>query len=425
MEKFKFLTLDKISRIAGKPGVYCFKKNKEFLYIGKAASLRERVKSHFAKASWRDRLFIDLVQRIGYIETDSEIEALIMEAGLIKKYQPKYNVVWRDDKNYFFVGIAKEKIPWIFITHQPKKETFRKVEYIGPFVEGKTLKETLKVLRKIFPYYIAKKHPPTPCLWCHLGLCPGPDPNEKEYRKNITNLTSFLKGKKQTVLKNLKTDMERAAKNEDFEKAAAIRDRIFSFERVLAHTRIFGPARVFRPEEKKWSDVQKYILGVLGLPQAGSNKISRIEAYDISNIQGEHATGSMVTFIDGKTDKNLYRRFKIKISGKPDDVAMIKEVLGRRFAHTEWGFPDLVLIDGGKAQLNAARHVIGGLRRLKIPVISLAKRKNELYTENEPGPLLLKKLPREIFNLILQLRDEAHRFAIGYHRKLRLKAFLF
>jgi excinuclease ABC subunit C len=148
--------------------------------------------------------------------------------------------------------------------------------------------------------------------------------------------------------------------------------------------------------------------------------ISRIEAYDVSNIQGQNATGSMVAFINGVPDKNSYRRFRIKISGKPDDVAMLKEVLTRRFSHPEWGWPDLILIDGGKAQLNVAVSSIKcKISGIKIPVLAIAKRENELFIERKEGPVLLKNLPRDIFNLILQLRDEAHRFALSYHKKLR------
>jgi excinuclease UvrABC nuclease subunit len=263
MEKFRFLKKNKISRFPKAPGVYAFKKGRKFLYIGKAANLQERIKGH-------PRL-LKLAGQLGYIKTKSEIKALILEAELIKKHRPKYNVAWRDDKNYFYVGMTKK-----------------------------------------------------PCLWFDLGQCPAPC--------------------------------------------------------------------LFQSQ--------------------------RIEAYDISDIQGQQATGAMVTFIKGKPDKNLYRRFKIKIAGKPNDVAMIKEVLSRRCQHAEWGWPDLILIDGGQAQLNAAISIT------KIPVMALAKKENKLYIKNQPNPVLLKSLPREIFNLILQLRDEAHRFAKKYHLHLREKALL-
>ena len=155
------------------------------------------------------------------------------------------------------------------------------------------------------------------------------------------------------------------------------------------------------------------------------NKISRIEAYDISNIQGKEATGSMVTFINDLPDKNFYRRFKIKVAGKPNDIAMIKECLTRRFGHPEWGFPDLILIDGGKPQLNVAVNSKLQITNYKqIKVIAIAKKENKLFIEDQRNPVLLKSLSREIFNLILQLRDEAHRFAISYHRKLRKRVLL-
>lgn len=307
MKRFKYLATNKTSQLPKGSGVYFFKRGKEFLYIGKAASLRERIKQH--------QELLNKVKQLGYIKTDSETEALLLEAKLIKKYRPKYNVMWRDDKNYFYVGITREEFPRVFVTHQ----TNEKAKYVGPFVKGKALKQTLKNLRKEFPYRTCKTLPKKPCLWYHLGQCPAPC--------------------------------------------------------------------LFRSR--------------------------RIEAYDISNIQGQEATGSMVTFVNGKPDKNFYRRFKIKTVRKPNDVAMVKEVLSRRLNHPEWGLPDLILIDGGKAQLNVVKLLT------KIPVMALAKKENKLFIENRKKPILVKTLPREIFNLILQLRDEAHRFARKYHHKLR------
>ncbi|KPJ73394.1 hypothetical protein AMJ48_01395 [Parcubacteria bacterium DG_74_1] len=318
--EFRYLPKDKISQLPKTAGIYAFKKGGGFLYIGKAANVRERVKSHFQRPAYRDNFFLNQISKIGYIKTDSQIKALLLEAELIKKYQPKYNIIWRDDKNYFYIGITKESFPRVFITHQPK-ETFN---FIGPFVSGRKLKQALKELRKVYPFRTCKTLPKKPCFWYHLGQCPAP---------------------------------------------------------CLFKSR-------------------------------------RIEAYDVSNIQGKDATGSMVTFINRKPEKNFYRRFKIKIpnqkfDGGANDIVMLKQVLSRRFNHPEWGLPDLILIDGGKAQLNAA------LSTTKVPAIALAKRRNELYVKNLEKPILLKALPREVFNLILQLRDEAHRFAKKYHHKLR------
>ncbi len=316
---------NKISNLPKTPGIYAFKKGKKFLYIGKAVNLRDRARQH--------KKLLGLAEQLAYIESKTDTEALLLEAKLIKKYQPKYNIEWKDDKNYFWVGITKESFPRVFITHQIQKCPENRSRYIGPFVNGRVLKQALKELRKIYPYRTCKTLPRKPCLWYHLNQCPAP---------------------------------------------------------CLFKSR-------------------------------------RIEAYDISNIQGKEATGSMVTFINGKPDKNFYRKFKIKGIAEPNDVAMLKEVLSRRFNHPEWGLPDLILIDGGRAQLNAAVSILNQHKSAKstpIGVLALAKRKNELYMKNLEAPVLLKNLPREVFNLILQLRDEAHRFARKYHHQLRKKHLL-
>jgi len=448
MEKFKYLKTKEINKLPKTPGVYTFKKGGKILYIGKAANIRERVKNHFGQPGYRDNSFLDKVERIGYIKTNSEfaepsahltshpasqgstIEAMILEANLIKKYQPKYNIVWRDDKNYFFVAVTEEDFPRVFITHQPKLQTTNyklQTKYVGPFVDGKALKQTLKVLRKVFPYRTCRVIPNRPCLWYHLNRCPAPcllkskfiqeiPPDSLKIKKfsqrNTKNLMKILKEGKNPVLNELKREMKLAVKKQDFEEAAKIRDQIGVLEKILAHAKIFGEAST--------------------APQSNFWPYKRIEAYDISNIQGQEATGSMVTFINGLPDKNFYRRFKIKISGKPNDIAMIKECLTRRLNHPEWGMPDLILIDGGIAQLNTVVKIkiqhpvlIKSTQGVSYPkVMALAKKKNELFIEGQKKPILLRKLPREIFNLILQLRDEAHRFARSYHHKLREKGLL-
>ena len=470
MDKFKFISKNKIENLPKVPGVYALKKGAKLLYIGKAGNLKERIKQH--------KELLSLAKQIGYIKTGSEfaepsahltshpasqgstIEALILEANLIKKYKPKYNVVWRDDKNYFFVGITKEDFPRIFLTHQikklyPKPYTLNP-NYIGPFVDGTSLKQTLKILRKIFPYRSCKNLPKRPCppkfleqsvkpakltepqklgracLWYQLLRCPAPcllkGSNlgkqilkleikiKKECQENVKNIMKILQGKKTQVIIDLKREMKMAAKSQDFERATKIRDQIQAFEKVISHARIFESVETWFQQEKNWGRTKQELKNLLKTKK----EILRIEAYDVSNIQGQEATGSMVTFIDGKPEKSQYRKFKIRIAGKPNDTAMIKEVLKRRLKHQEWSYPNLILIDGGKAQLNAALQCLMNLKFIsQIKVVALAKKKNELYIEGKKKPVLLKNLPREIFNLILQLRDEAHRFAISYHHKLR------
>jgi len=420
MEKFKFLSKDKISQLPKTSGVYCFK-NKQILYIGKAINIKNRVKNHFQQPSYRDGLFTNQTSKIGYLKTGSEIEALILEANLIKKYQPKYNVVWRDDKNYFYVGVTREEFPKIFITHQKKVKNI----FIGPFVDGNALKQSLKVLRKVFPFRSCNVLAKHTCLWHQLGRCPAPcltksnlagqlpsfkKELEKECQKNAKNIIKIIQGNKNQVLYNLKKEMKELSLNQNFEKAGRIRDQIKSLEKVFSHTNVFKSNNLEQPNIE--TNPQQTLRRILNIEKT----VRRIEAYDVSNIQGQTATGSMVTFIDGSPAKNYYRKFKIEISGKPNDTAMIKEILSRRLKHQEWPYPDLILIDGGKAQLNAAKKAI---KKLKIPLASLAKRNNELFIEGQKKPLLLKNLPRETFNLVLQLRDEAHRFALKYHHKLR------
>jgi len=444
--RFSNLKLNKIEKLPKTAGVYCFKDGKKILYIGKATSIRERVKNHFHPVKYREAVILpkaklfNRVKQIGYSKTNSEIEALILEANLIKKYQPKYNVVWRDDKNYFYLGVTKEDFPRVFWTHQTKLKTDNlklKTDYVGPFVDGKSLKATLKSLRKVFPYRSCYKIPNRPCLWYQLNRCPAPcllksstdedrifimlnKKMKKECQENAKNLMKILKEGKNPVLKDLKREMKFASKKQGFEEAAKIRDQIVALEKILAHSKIFSPENQYRANSvmANYYDIEKWFKKILIIKK----RVSRIEAYDVSNIQGQEATGSMVTFINGQPDKNFYRRFKIKISGKPDDIAMIKEILSRRFKHSEWPYPDLILIDGGKAQLKAALSVYPtpGVGK----VMALAKKINELFIEGEKEPILLKNLPRGIFNLILQLRDEAHRFAISYHRKLREKHLL-
>ncbi|MEI7424665.1 MAG: GIY-YIG nuclease family protein [Candidatus Staskawiczbacteria bacterium] len=452
MEKFIFINEKNFSELPKTNGVYCFLNEKETIYIGKAINIQNRVKNHFQQPSYKDHLYIDKVNKIGYIETSSEIEALILEANLIKKTQPKFNVVWRDDKNYFYVAISKDKIPIVYITHQ-KNET---AEYIGPFVEGTALKMTLKFLRKVFPYYTSKTHPKIPtgsrgsstavgtkCTYCHLDLCPGPRLFEarldspkgeaanliKEYKKNIKKLILILEGKCNAALSSLKKEMATFSKQNNFEKAGKIRDKIYSLQHVMAHASVINKETI-----SSWDKTQKILQVLTNLDK----KISKIECYDVSNIQGKSATGSMAVFINGIADKKQYKKFKIKGNSSnksrsqsdrgssipkesgPNDIAMLEEIITRRLLHKDWTYPEIILIDGGIAQLNIAIKVKNSNPEAKsIKIISIAKRNKDLYIEGRDGFIPLKSLPREIYNLVLQLDEEAHRFAITYHKKLR------
>lgn len=423
MDKFNFLNKNRAARLPTSPGVYCFNNKKGgILYIGKAANIRKRAKNHFRRPTYWDNFFVNQISKIGHAKTDSEIEALILEARLIKKYQPKYNVMWRDDKNYFYIAITQEKLPRVYITHQfsklKNKNYQLKTNYIGPFVDGGALKQTLKILRRAFPYYTANKHPAGLCPWCHLNLCPGPNPDLKEYKKNVRSIVNILRGKKQTVLRILKKEMRTASAKQNFEKAAETRDQLRALERTFSNAVILNWNGGAKNGETLWGAIQKELQKIFKT----SKRISRIEACDIANIQGQQATGSIVTFITGRPEKNFYRKFKIKISGKPNDTAMIKETICRRLRHKEWGMPDILLIDGGKGQLNEALQCLTSNKN--IFVAALAKKHNELFISGRKNPILLKNCSPAVRNLILHLRDEAHRFARAYHHFLRSSALL-
>ncbi|MCX6722504.1 MAG: UvrB/UvrC motif-containing protein, partial [Candidatus Staskawiczbacteria bacterium] len=314
--------------------------------------------------------------------------------------------------NYFYVAITKSKCPIIYITHQKNENA----EYIGPFVEGTALKKTLRFLRRVFPYYTSKKHPKNKCTWCHLGLCPGPNPDLNEYKKNLKKLTLILQGKRSAVLNLLKREMAQFSKEHKFEEAGKIRDRINNLQQIMSHTGVIETTKT-----STLPDAGITLAKIINL----KSPVSRVECYDISNIQGKFATGSMIVFTEGEADKSQYKKFRIRMENEPNDIAMLREILQRRFAHPEWQYPEVILIDGGIAQLNVAISVKNDRQETKdIRVISIAKRNKDLYIEGREDFIPLKTLPREIYNLVLQLDDEAHRFAITYHKKLRKESLL-
>ena len=419
--KFQYVKKENIAEIPKTPGVYSFWDKNSLLYIGKAGNLRDRVKTHFAQPSYRDNLFMDQVGKIGFMETDSEIEALLLESVLIKAKNPKYNVMWRDDKSYFFVAITKEKLPRVFLAHQTSREKtpntkyqILNTSYLGPFTDGKAVKRTLRSLRRVFPYYAAKRHSLRQCQYCNLGLCPGPEPDLVKYKKDIKNLVAVLQGKKQSVLKTLQKEMAAASKAQQYERAKELRDQLRDLEVIFSHARIFRPTDADASVGVNLPAIEQYLQKILGTKK----RISRAEAYDISNTQGKEATSSMPVFVNGVPAKSQYRKFKIRLGNTPNDFAMLAETLSRRLCHAEWPYPDLMIIDGGKGQLSSALKAINS-QQPTILVAAIAKKNNELFLPGKSEPLLLRDMPQPVSNFILHMRDEAHRFAITYHRKLR------
>ena len=373
----------KLDHLPDTPGVYFFKKGSEILYVGKATSLSDRVKSYFLKDILVTRgpkiqKMLEEANSVGFTQTDSVLEALILEANEIKKYQPIYNSREKDDKSYNFVTITDEDFPKIFIT--------RGSGDYGPYPHSGELREALKIIRKIFPFRDNKcKLIGKPCFNAQIGLCPGPCAlwiSKKDYRKIIRHIKLFFKGKKENVIKNLEKEMKVLAKGQKFEKAGEIKKKIFALD---------------------------HIQDIALIKQEINSNGYRIEAYDIAHLSGKEVVGVMTVVEDGEINRSQYRKFKIT-ADKNDDTKNLKEILSRRFNHLEWRLPDLVVVDGGKAQINAAKSIVG-----EVPVVSVVK------DERHKAKEILKG--RTLERAILLANAEAHRFAIDYHRKLRGKGF--
>jgi len=540
---------EQLKALPAKPGVYLFKDSQgKTIYVGKAASLRHRVRAYFSSSTNLSPKLERLVARISDFETivtDSEQEALILECNLIKKYRPTYNVRLKDDKTFPYLRIdLNSDWPSVRITRRFHKNGDR---YFGPFASASSLRQTLRLIKKIFPFRSCNKtitgKDPKPCLEYHINRCLGPCigvVSKEDYNEVIRQVILFLEGKRELVLRDLRRKMEKASQQLQFEKAALLRDQIQAIEKViegqriaitvrgnqdviaLAQTKDLAYVEIFfirsnkligrdyilldgiRNEEPsqimasfikqyyasassippvlllqypieepevitKWLANQRGAPVKLHVPRQGTKKQLmdivienarqglalyqakqstiiesalvleelkerlglpgiplRIEGYDISNIRGNLAVGSMAVFDKGMPKPAHYRRFKIKSVAGIDDYAMIQEVLRRRLrrclaADDKWATaPDLILIDGGKGHLNAALEVMKELGLDSIPVASLAKEKEEVFIPGKSEPLDIPQTSAALY-LLQRIRDEAHRFALGYHQRLRQK----
>lgn len=412
---------NQIKKLPPDPGVYLFWDSKrEILYIGKAISIKKRVSSYFVKENLgpkTDKL-VSQIADVTFIKVFSEFEALLLEAELIKKHKPFFNIQAKDDKSPLYIKITNEEIPLITVTRREKK--VRGVYLKGPFPSAKTTRDVLKIIRKIFPY-CHHKNPKKPCLYVHLGLCPYPYESqiEKEkYRQNVEKIKKLLSGKNKALIRDLTKQMHEASKNLRFEEAAEIKSKIGKLQYILT---TFHTPREFLERPTLVDDLNltrlKDLQEKLDLPKIPK----RIECYDISNLGGKLATGSMAVFENGRPQKSEYRRFRIKFKKTPDDYDMLKETLARRFKN-DWPHPDLIIIDGGRGQLNAALSILSKYK-LNMPIASLAKRLEEIFVPAKVSPVSLSK-DSPARQLAQAIRDEAHRFAIAYHRLLRSKNFL-
>ncbi len=547
---------EQLALLPEKPGVYLMRdQNGEILYIGKALSLKQRVRSYFQtgrSTTLKTRVLASQIVTIDTIITDSELEALILECNLIKKHAPKYNIRLKDDKHYPYIRITmQEDFPRLMIARSIHKDG---AKYYGPYISSYAVDETLQLLRAIFPLRtcrkdIGREHPERPCLNYHIKRCLAPCQglvSREVYRAMIHEICLFLEGRQQDLVKDLRTKMQAAAASLEFEQAARLRDRLQAVERVVEKQKIISsaledqdvvaisqsgddscaqvffirggkllgrehfvlsgtgeterkevlsaflkqyysntpyvPRELILPEEidesriiEQWLHSKRGAAVKIQVPKRGKKREmlelveknavevleqlaekrrhdleategavaalqealalpvppSRIECYDISNIQGTEAVGSMVVFVGGKPAPAEYRHFRIKTIEGPNDYAMMREVLDRRFkralAERERGegkgkfaaLPDLLVVDGGKGQLGVAVEVLQALSLSSIPAIGLAKEFETIFRTDGQEPLSLPDSPAR--HLLQRLRDEAHRFAVTYHRNLRTK----
>ncbi|MBI5123708.1 GIY-YIG nuclease family protein [Candidatus Roizmanbacteria bacterium] len=430
--------------LPSKSGVYVFLNDQNaVLYVGKAKDLKSRVSSYFVNPDLligKTKILVSQIKKIKITIVESELEALLLEAFYIKKYKPKYNILLKDGKSYILIRITiKDDYPKVLLS---RKNDDKNSFYFGPYPSAGAVRLVLKTIRKIFPYQSVLNHPKRVCLYHHLGLCPCPPvfaSNElkKGYRKNIRGIIRMLECESQKIMKELEKERDSLSASENYEEALELQKKIKALSII---TTPFRQAFEYDVNPNLRSDIRQQeidqLMDVLNKNSFKLKQLERIECYDISNIQGTNATGSMVVLTNGEIDKSQYRKFKIKKDGKPNDFAMMKEMLKRRFNHDEWSEPDLIVIDGGKGQVSSALDALAQKGR-SIPLIGLAKREETIVIPNIPviaseakqsqeenftEVLIPKNTPA--LQLIMRIRDEAHRFAITYHKKLRSKSTL-
>jgi len=427
---------EKVKQLPPKSGVYLFKNQQdEIIYIGKANSLRSRVSSYFNKSYFHSpkvNQMIEKIYDIEYILTASEMEALLLESNLVKANKPYFNTQLKDDKSYPYIKISKQTpFSAINLVRRNRISTDKKNRYYGPFVDVEITRKAVKKLREIFKLRNCtdrKFKQGKACLDFQIGLCSAPCAQKiahDDYQKSVQECCLLLSGQHSILLRKLKEEMKIASQLMFFEKAAKIRDTITMIEKVISQEKI---SRAYR---KKLNSYLKEKINHEFMNQALLDlknhlclgKIPfHIEAFDISNIHGHLSVGSMVVFVDGIPDKRKYRHFRIKEVEGINDFAMMKEIVYRRFRDIKLNnekLPDLLLLDGGKGQLSSVVKTIDELG-IKIELASLAKKEEEIFQPGNKEPILLPR-ESEAFFLIQRIRDEAHRFAITYHKRLRSK----
>ena len=436
---------DAVDRLPIVPGVYIFKDHSgEVLYVGKSVRLRDRVRSYFSNLNSlgpRTSQLVAQIDSIEHVATESEIEALLLEAEYIKQYQPPFNSQGKDDKSFQYIKvqnaafrqrhgirrvIKEQRWPWVSTTRDRKDDD---ALYFGPYPAGGTVRKLLRTLRKIFPWcrYRSRaqwQRNQKPCFNSQIDLCPGICTEQidlKEYWQIIDRLTQFLQGKKKSILNQFTQKMQQAAQKQDFETATHYRDLIQRMEYV---TQGFHDSADYLQNPNLREDLRveeiERLFRIINLRVPANPLDVRIEGYDISNLGRENTVGSRVVFIGGDPVKSLYRRYRIQHETTPDDYAAMQEVIHRRFKRDE-SRPTLVLIDGGKGQLAKVMETLVAMGLL-IPCVGLAKQHETLIVKRKSAFEEIQ-IPRDdpALKLIQRIRDEAHRFALHYHRLLQAR----
>ncbi|MBI2448498.1 excinuclease ABC subunit UvrC [Candidatus Microgenomates bacterium] len=481
---------NKLKSLPNMPGCYKFYDNSEkLLYIGKAKNLKKRVSSYFVKNNKdpKTRVLVGKISDVGWETTDSEMDALILEAKLIKKFLPPYNIKIKDDKSFLSVKIDfSQKYPRPELARLARAKPSQQAKIYGPFTDGALLRSGLKVLRRIFQWcdlseaeMSRRQKTARPCFSYHLKNCSGVCAGKisvKEYGKNMKQLSRFFEGEKGSIVKELKREMTISAKNKDFEKAAKLRDKIKTLEHLGQNIQfsnnnlnIENSLKIEKLKIKNSQSALKELIKEINISLGTRLKFHkkwRIEFYDISNTSGTNAVGSMIVWQDGEFARDQYRKFKIKTVEGANDFGSLVEVLRRRIGRISkfknqmsnkiqslnvqnvfWPEPDIIILDGGKPQLSAVGRMFTE-QGIDIPLLALAKEEEEVWGVNFTKPKLHKRhkqkykfhktqtvlnLQSEIFNLksiakdspegffLQKIRDEAHRFAITFHRVLRVK----
>lgn len=410
MDKSQEKLKQTIAKLPDKPGVYRFMgPKKNVLYVGKATSLRSRVRSYFTPniGEKRSPLIAKMMLEtsdVVFEKTDSVLEALILESHLIKKLEPPFNSADKDQKSFNYVVITLEDFPRVLLIRERNlKSEDLKIKYLfGPFPHGNELKEALKIVRKIFPFRdrCSPGSEGVGCFNYQLGLCPGiciGAISKKEYAQTIGHLKTFFEGNKKKLIKDLEKEMKSLAKAREFEKASEIKRKVFALQHIQ-------DIALIKRNKIQTLDSQFETF--------------RIEAYDVAHISGTSMVGVMVVIANSEAQKSDYRMFKIRGQKDADDTKALKEILERRLRHTEWPYPDLIVVDGGLAQLNAANQIIDA-QKINIPIVAVTKDERhkplKIKISNSKFQKLAEKYEKEIF----LANSEAHRFAIKFHRKLR------